>query len=157
MSKIFLFFFGSPGSGKGTQVDLLSEFSGLPVISPGELLRHEEDAHTALGNMVKPLVDQGKMVPDEIVEKIIEKRLSKKDAKNGVLFDGFPRNIDQLHFILSKIKNITARKPKLAAIHIKVSDQEVQRRISGRRVCDCGASYHILYNPPKKTGICDIC
>jgi adenylate kinase len=157
MDKINLFFFGPPGSGKGTQVDLLGEAARLPIISPGELLRHEEDIHSAIGKKVEPLIDKGKMVPDGIVEKMIMKRLKRKDANRGILFDGFPRTLKQQHFILEKLKKISQNNSKFAAFYIKVSDREVKKRLSGRRVCDCGASYHLVYNPPKKKNICDLC
>jgi len=157
MAKKFLFFFGPPGSGKGTQVDMLAENLNIPVISPGELLRHEEDMETELGKRIRPLIDAGKMVPDEIVEEMVEKRLEKDDAKEGAIFDGYPRDMGQLEFILDKLRSLMSEGDMVHAIHIDVEDSIIKSRLSGRRVCDCGASYHIEFNPPKSEGKCDLC
>jgi len=157
MPKLFLFFFGPPGSGKGTQVDLLAAKLKLPVISPGELLRHEEEINSRLGEKVRPFIDRGKMVGDRIIEKMVIKRLAKNDAKRGAVFDGFPRTIKQHRYIIKKLKSMSGPQDKLYAVYIRVSDTEVKRRLGKRRVCDCGASYHLDYNPTKKKGICDLC
>jgi adenylate kinase len=157
MKKIFIFFFGPPGSGKGTQVDVLAAKFYLPVISPGELLRHEEEVGSKIGKIVKPLIDNGKMVDDHIVEQMINSRLRKKDAKRGALFDGFPRDLQQHEFIVDKLRSLVAAEDKVFAVLLNVSDREVRHRISGRRVCDCGASYHIAYKPPKIKDRCDLC
>ena len=154
MRTTYLFFFGPPGSGKGTQVDMLAQKAGLPVISPGEMLRHEEQAGTPIGKMVGPLMDKGKMVPDSLVEKMIISRLKKKDAVKGAIFDGFPRDLEQLAFIAGVASK---KKADCFAFYLGVPDKEVLKRLGGRRVCDCGASYHIEYNVPKKKGICNLC
>jgi len=156
-NKIFLIFFGPPGSGKGTQVDMLAKKLKLPVICPGELLRHEIGLKTKIGKQVKSLVDLGKLVPDEIVEKIIDQRLKKPDAQKGAIFDGYPRRQKQLDFLIKRLARITSDKDYIYAILIDVSDREIKQRLSGRRACDCGAVYHLKYNPPKKSGICDLC
>ncbi len=153
MPRHFFIFFGPPGSGKGTQSDMLAESLGLPVISPGELLRHEEEAGSELGRRIAPLIDAGQMVPDELVEEMVKNRLARPDAERGALLDGFPRSFEQADFFehLSGSGSITH------AISIRVPDDIVIARIGGRRVCDCGASYHNELNPPKKAGVCDNC
>jgi adenylate kinase len=150
-TKNYLIFFGPPGSGKGTQADMLGLKLKLPVISVGELLRREQ-VNTKLGHEIKALMDKGKMVPNKIAEAMVEKFLKKSETKNGVIFDGYPREKAQQDFLIKLIgeKNIRA-------ILIKVSDAEVKKRLSGRRVCACGASYHLKFNPPKKKEICDLC
>ncbi|MDP3042844.1 MAG: nucleoside monophosphate kinase [bacterium] len=162
--KTFLIFFGPPGSGKGTQADMLAKKLNLPVVSPGELLRHEEDSNTAIGRKIKPIIDSGKLVPDEIIEKIILKCFKRFDARAGIVFDGYPRKRAQLDFLIKKLEKIAGkpacrqgRQDYVRAILINVSDKEVKRRLGGRRVCDCGAAYHLIYNPPKKSGLCDLC
>lgn len=179
-NKIFLIFFGPPGSGKGTQADMLAEKIKLPVICPGELLRHEMESKTEIGEKVKLAVNSGKMVSEAIIEKLIDQRLRRRDAKKGAIFDGCPRRKKQLNFLIKKLLTVgaspTVSLPSKAAGNVKgetpltssrhyivcailvnVSNKEVKRRLGGRRVCDCGAAYHIKYNPPKKRGICDLC
>ena len=170
MSKIFLIFFGPPGSGKGTQADMLAEKMKLPVICPGELLRHEMELKTEIGKKVKLAVNSGKMVSEIIIEKLIDQRLGRRDAKKGAIFDGCPRRKKQLNFLIKKFNkiihnkysNVLLRKNqgnglRVAAILVNVSIKEVKQRLGGRRVCDCGAAYHIKYNPSKKRGVCDLC
>jgi len=157
LKKIFIIFFGPPGSGKGTQVDMLAESLKLPVISTGELLRHEQEIGSPVGLEVKNLVDSGQMVPDAIIEHIIDKRLNMPDAARGAVFDGYPRRIEQQQNFLNRLKNLTKPTDIILAVLINVSDGVVEERLSGRRVCDCGASYHIKYNPTEVDGICDIC
>ena len=168
--KTFLIFFGPPGSGKGTQADMLAEKIKLPVICPGELLRHEMELKTEIGKRVKLAVNSGKMVNEAIVEKLIDQRLGRRDAEKGAIFDGCPRRKKQLNFLIKKFNKITHNKCsnallrknqgnglRVAAILVNVSNKEVKQRLGGRRVCDCGAAYHIKYNPPKKRGVCDLC
>lgn len=156
-NKTIIIFLGPPGSGKGTQADMLGEKLNLPVISPGELLRHERDSHTPIGKKVEKYLASGKLVSDVIIEKILLKRFLRRDANNGFVLDGFPRNGKQLSFLKKTLKNITEEDDRIFAFYISVKDSEVKKRIGGRRVCDCGASYHVLYSPPKKSGICDLC
>lgn len=136
---------------------MFSEKFKLPVVAPGELLRLEMKNKTKLGEKLKKFLHSGRLVPDIAVKNIIIKRLKNKDAKNGFILDGYPRNLSQLKE-LSKIlkKDIGADKGVLA-IWIKVGDAEVMNRLGGRRICACGASYHLKFNPPKKKGICDLC
>jgi adenylate kinase len=154
MQKTYFLFFGPPGSGKGTQSDMLGKEINFPVISPGEILRHEEEAESELGKKVRPLIDAGELVPDEIVEEMIASRLEKPDAECGAIFDGFPRTEKQLSDLDMRFE---AERALTAAILIDVGDEEVLKRLSGRRVCDCGAAYHLTFNPPKIEGICDLC
>ncbi len=155
MQRIFFILMGPPGSGKGTQAKELSAWLGMPTVSVGNLLRHEEEAGTPLGKEIKPLIDKGNMAPDPIIEAIVTKRLQNRDTARGVIFDGYPRTKPQLNYFVNNF--LAKRDTEALAILIMVSDKEVMNRLSGRRVCDCGATYHILYNPPKRPGICDKC
>lgn len=157
MTKKIYLFFGPPGSGKGTQSDILGRKLKLPVISPGELLRHEIEKKSKIGLTVQSSMSQGKLVSDGIIEKMLDKRLAKPDTKKGFIMDGYPRREQQLVFLKRKLKKILKPGDKLMAINIDVSDKEVKKRVTGRRVCDCGAAYHLQYNPPKKIGRCDLC
>ncbi|MFH1745383.1 MAG: nucleoside monophosphate kinase [bacterium] len=155
--KTFILFFGPPGSGKGTQADMLGERIHFPVISPGELLRHEQEKNTKIGRDIDNKMSGGNLVPDSFVEKIISKRLAKKDAKNGFIFDGYPRRESQLGYLKNKFEKISSDKDIILAFYIHISDCSVKARLGGRRVCDCGASYHLKFNPPLKKGRCDLC
>lgn len=152
--KTVLIFFGPPGSGKGTQSDMIAARVGLPIISTGELLRHEIKMKTKTGKKVEKEIAKGKYVSDDVIENIIFKRIKNKDTKKGYVFDGFPRGKKQLDHL---IKILQLDHPRVIAILIDVSDKEVKSRLGGRRVCDCGASYHIKFNPPKKKSVCDLC
>ncbi|NCN25071.1 adenylate kinase [Candidatus Falkowbacteria bacterium CG10_big_fil_rev_8_21_14_0_10_37_14] len=153
MPKHIYLFFGPPGSGKGTQSDRIGKDFKLPVISTGELLRHEETIKSALGKRVAKLIDQGKLVSDATIHELIKQRLSLKDTAKGFILDGYPRDAEQLKDLMSMLK----KTDKIIAVEIKIPDKEVINRLSGRRVCDCGATYHIVYNPPKVAGRCDVC
>jgi len=154
MSKKIIIFYGAPGSGKGTQAQKLCEKFNFPTISTGDLLRHEVKKKSSLGQKVSSFIQEGKLVPDEIIFQIMEKRLAEKDAQHGVIFDGFPRTINQQEYI---IENLVNENDDLIAFLIDVGDREVERRLGGRRMCDCGATYHIDFNPPQEEGICDNC
>lgn len=153
MPRLILVFFGPPGSGKGTQSDYLSEISGLPAISTGELLRHEQKVGSRLGRTVKSRMSKGGLVPVTLVDHLLKIRLSKADTQRGFLLDGYPRTEHQFKNLLKFIKG----DDRLYFISFEVPDREVVTRLSGRRVCECGASYHNMYNPPKKAGRCDLC
>lgn len=153
MSRTILVFFGPPGSGKGTQSDMLSEALGFPVISTGELLRREQKTGSVLGKQAKRIMGQGKLVSETLIDHVLWARLAKGDARNGFMLDGYPRNEQQFKHLLRLLHG----DDRLYFIEIEVSDKEVLRRLSGRRVCDCGASYHTYYHPPKKAGRCDLC
>jgi len=143
-------FLGPQGSGKGTQAAKLFLVFDIPVISPGNIYREELRKNTVLADKVAAYYNQGKLVPDDITNSLIEKRLSKKDCAGGFILDGYPRTIDQAR-ALEKISDITH------AILVEISDKEAMYRISGRRMCSCGEAYHIKFNPPRHDGVCDKC
>jgi adenylate kinase len=154
MSKIIIFL-GPPGAGKGTQSQLLKERNGFIQISTGDLLREAVRNQTELGKLAKKYMDEGKLVPDNLIISLIKEKLQEYADKN-IIFDGFPRTIPQaesLDNLLSKLnKNVDA------VILFKIEDEEVVKRLAGRRVCpSCGAVYHMVYNPPKIDEICDKC
>lgn len=136
---------------------MLAQKLNLPVLSPGELLRHEEEANTAIGKKVKPLIDSGKLVPNEIIEAIIDKFFRKTKVKSGAIFDGYPRKKIQLDLLQKRFNKIAGKNDKVFAVLIDVKNREVKQRLGGRRACDCGAVYHLKYNPPKVKNICDAC
>ncbi len=142
--------FGPPGSGKGTQAERLSKKHGWPQISTGNILRHAIEAKTDLGMKAKAVMDKGELVSDEIVDGLVAERLSHPDCKNGFILDGFPRDLTQA----KALDEIT---PVDVVFDIQVPEDEIIQRLSLRRVCDCGETYHLKYNPPKKEGICDHC
>ncbi len=151
-----LILLGPPGAGKGTQAQRMVERYHIPQISTGDILRAAVKESTPLGMKAKGFMDQGQLVPDEIVIGIIEERLKANDCDPGFILDGFPRTIPQaeaLQPILSKIgKKIDH------VINIEVDPEELVRRLTGRRTCKkCGAMFHLLFQSPKKEGICDRC
>jgi adenylate kinase len=156
-NKQVVIFFGPPGSGKGTQSDMLGEHLRLPVISPGELLRHEREKKTAIGLAAEDRMAKGKLLPDSMVEEVLAKRLSKRDTAKGFVLDGFPRRLPQLRKLVKILESLDVDGESVTAIYVRVRDTEVRKRISGRRVCDCGAAYHLVHNPPHKAGRCDLC
>jgi adenylate kinase len=159
MDRKFLIFFGPPGSGKGTQAEMVGEKMNLIGISTGALLRNEINRNTELGKLVEPVLKSGRLVDDETVTKILEKRLSMEDAGNGAIFDGYPRNINQQNLLLDLFAKIgvDVKKDQVFAVLINVKDNEVTKRILLRRSCACGAIFHLEYNPPQTDGICDKC
>lgn len=155
--KLFIIFFGPPGSGKGTQADMLGENLSLPVVSPGELFRNERDKKTQIGKIVENKLANGRLINDKLIEKILNRRLIKKDTGNGFILDGYPRRKSQLNYLKKRFLKIYDKKDIILAVYINISDKEVVKRIGGRRVCNCGASYNLKYNSPKKKGKCDLC
>jgi len=153
MKRLIFIFFVPPGSGKGTQSDMLGEKLGWPVISTGELLRWHLHHKTEVGKKAAKYIEKGKLVPDKVVEELVMHRLAKPDTKAGVIFDGFPRDAKQLKDLVKILKKTDIVWP----VEIRVRDKEVINRLAGRRVCDCGASYHLVYKPAKVAGICDVC
>jgi len=146
LNKIILL--GPPGAGKGTQAKLLSARNGLAHLSTGDILRDEVARGTELGKLAQGYMNRGDLVPDELIIDMIKGRL---DEKAGFILDGFPRTVGQAE-ALQEIVSIDV------AINIKLSRDEVIRRLSSRRVCrECGKIYNLLYNPPKVEGICDAC
>lgn len=149
MSSIVLF--GPPGAGKGTQAQRITEETGLPQVSTGDMLRAAVAAKTTTGLAAKSFMDAGQLVPDEIIIALIEQRIKDDDAKKGVMYDGFPRTIPQAE-ALAKIDQISH------VIAIEVPDERIVERICGRYTCgDCSAVYHDSFNPSSKEGICDSC
>ncbi|MBE6580830.1 MAG: adenylate kinase [Ruminococcaceae bacterium] len=146
-----LILMGAPGAGKGTQSEKISEKWNIPSISTGDILRAAIKAGTALGQTAKSYIDDGKLVPDEIVIGIIKEYLTSDACKNGFILDGFPRSIPQAEALEAMGVKIDA------VLTIEVADETIVQRMSGRRVCACGASYHVLYKPSQKEGICDKC
>lgn len=146
---------GLPGAGKGTQAEKIKEKHNIPHISTGDMFRLAIKENTDLGKKAKGYLDEGALVPDEITNGIVEERLSMPDCEKGFLLDGFPRTLPQarsLENILDKLN-----KEIDYVIHIDVPEERLLQRLTGRRTCPtCGATYHILYNPPKKEGICDL-
>lgn len=143
---------GAPGAGKGTQSKIISEKLGIPHISTGDILRNEISSGSELGNKVKEYVESGKLVPDEIIADVLLSELRKDIYRNGYILDGFPRTINQVKIM--EEKNILIDK----VIFIDTSEEEILRRITGRRVCpNCGSVYNLFYNPPKVDGKCDKC
>ena len=146
-----LILMGAPGAGKGTQAEKISAKWSIPAISTGDILRAAIKAGTELGNTAKGYIDDGKLVPDEIVIGIIKEYLNADAAANGFILDGFPRSIPQAEALDAMGVKIDA------VLSIEVADEKIVERMSGRRVCTCGASYHTVYKPSQKSGICDKC
>jgi adenylate kinase len=147
---------GLPGAGKGTQAEKIVEKYGIPHISTGDMFRQAMKDETELGLKAKSFMDKGELVPDEVTIGIVRERLSKNDCLNGFLLDGFPRTVPQaeaLEAILAGLKrNIDY------VINIDVNKDILMERLTGRRICkDCGATYHLVFNPPSKEGVCDRC
>jgi len=147
---------GAPGAGKGTQAKMIAEKYSLPHISTGDIFRANIKNGTELGMEAKSYMDKGQLVPDELTVKILLDRVAKDDCKNGYVLDGFPRTIPQAK-VLEDALNKTGEKIDYA-INVDVPDENIIKRMSGRRACvNCGATYHIVNVPPKKEGICDKC
>jgi adenylate kinase len=146
-----LVIFGPPGSGKGTYASRLAPRLGVPHISTGDILRDEVKSGSELGKNISSYVSSGKLVPDEVVNRVMEKRLSQEDCKRGFILDGYPRTLKQA-FFLEKISKIDF------VISLNVPDEVIVRRLSSRLVCRrCGAIYNRITLPPKVDGVCDKC
>ena len=147
---------GAPGAGKGTQAKMIAKEYGIPHISTGDIFRANIKEGTELGKEAKTYMDKGQLVPDELTVKILLDRVAKDDCKNGYVLDGFPRTIPQAE-VLEKALNELNDKIDFA-IDVNVPDENIVRRMGGRRACvKCGATYYIEHVPPKKEGICDVC
>ena len=147
--------FGPPGAGKGTQAKKLSEHYNIPHISTGDILRANVRDGTELGLEAKGYMDAGKLVPDEVLIGIIKNRLAESDCGSGYLLDGYPRTIPQADALTAILEELG--KPLDVVLNIDVPNDELVTRLSGRRMCTCGVSYHVDFNPPKQDGICDSC
>jgi len=151
-----LILLGPPGAGKGTQAQRMVDRYHIPQISTGDILRAAVKESTPLGMKAKGFMDQGQLVPDEIVIGIIEERLKAKDCNAGFILDGFPRTIPQAEALQPILTRIGKKIDYV--INIEVDPEELVRRLTERRTCkNCGAMFHILFQPPKKEGICDRC
>ena len=146
-----LILLGAPGAGKGTQSARISEKYNIPAIATGDILRGAIKEGTELGLSAKSYMDAGKLVPDDVVVGIIKDYLSTDACKNGFILDGFPRSIPQAEALDAMGVNIDV------VLSIEVPDEKIIARMSGRRVCSCGASYHVVYIPPKTADVCDKC
>lgn len=148
--------FGAPGAGKGTQAKYIIEKYGIPQISTGDILRAAVKEGTPMGLEAKACMEAGKLVSDEIIIGIIKDRLAKDDCKKGFILDGFPRTIAQAEALEALMKKMNIKLDKV--ISLNVPDELIVGRVVGRRVCkDCGASFHVEFNPPKVEGVCDFC
>jgi len=149
-------FMGPPGAGKGTQAERIVEAFGIPHISTGDAFRLAMSQGTPLGVQAKSFVDQGRLVPDEITNGIVKERLEKPDCDKGFLLDGFPRTIAQAEALDTMLSSMGKRIDHV--INLKVDRGLLLDRLTGRRICkSCGATYHVLFNPPKQEGVCDKC
>ena len=147
---------GAPGAGKGTQAKKIAEKYQIPHISTGDIFRSNIKEGTELGMKAKSYMDQGALVPDEITIGMLLDRIQKEDCQNGYVLDGFPRTIPQAESLTKGLKNMGQKVD--FAVNVDVPDENIVNRMSGRRAClSCGATYHIVYNPPKQEGICDVC
>lgn len=147
---------GAPGAGKGTQAEMIAEKYGIPHISTGDIFRANIKNGTELGKKAKGYMDAGQLVPDELTVALVLDRITQPDCEKGYILDGFPRTIPQAEALT---KSLSDRDEKIEyAIDVEVPDDNIIKRMSGRRACPkCGATYHIVYNAPKKEGICDNC
>jgi len=147
---------GPPGAGKGTQAKLISSMYSIPHISTGDIFRKQISENTLLGIKAKEIINKGQLVPDDITIHLVEERVGFEDCKVGFLLDGFPRTVVQALALESYLVN---KDDKLdAVILVEIPRAEILKRMTGRRVClNCGASYHIKFNPTKVEGKCDVC
>ena len=147
---------GAPGAGKGTQAKMIADKYGVPHISTGDIFRANIKNGTELGMEAKKYMDQGLLVPDELTVRILLDRVAQDDCKNGYVLDGFPRTIPQAEVLDCELTKLGDHIDY--AINVDVPDENIVKRMSGRRAClTCGATYHIEQVPPKKEGICDVC
>ncbi|MCL7414493.1 MAG: adenylate kinase [ANME-2 cluster archaeon] len=146
---------GAPGAGKGTQAMKISQKYAIPHISTGDILRDNLERGTQLGLQAKEFMDRGELVPDIVLIGIIKDRLSEPDTATGFLLDGYPRTFPQAEALDDILGQIT--KELDVVIDIEVPDEVLVKRLAGRRMCRCGASYHVLFNPPEVDGKCDHC
>jgi len=149
-------FLGPPGAGKGTQARTLAAEQGIPQIATGDMLREAVASGSRLGIEAKSYMDRGALVPDEVVIGLVAERLDRDDAKKGFILDGFPRTVAQAEALEQLLKKWELAVERV--IFFEVSEGELLRRLTGRRVCRrCGATYHLAFSPPKKAARCDAC
>jgi adenylate kinase len=156
MSELNLILLGPPGSGKGTQGERLQKDFRLPYYATGDILRAAVKEGTEIGQKAREYMERGDLVPDEVIIDVIAERIQQGEASDGFILDGFPRTLPQAEALDSKMKELGRRIS--AAILIDVPDEEVQRRLGGRRICeDNGHVFHLEFDPPQKEGVCDVC
>jgi adenylate kinase len=152
---VVLLLFGPPGSGKGTQSRLITNWLGIPAISTGDMLRAEIQAGTKLGEEARSIMTSGRLVGDDLVNQMLAHRVSLPDCVNGFLLDGYPRTVDQAEFLDRLIEERHLHKPII--LHLDVPLDALLGRLTSRRQCpECGSIYNLLHQPPRKPGICDI-
>jgi adenylate kinase len=150
-----LIFMGPPGAGKGTQAEIFHERHGIPHISTGDILRHAVREGTELGRLAQTYMQQGDLVPDDVMLGIVRTRLSAADAASGFILDGYPRTLPQADALEQMLAEW--RRSLDAAVFFEIRDEVLLRRLTGRRVCpSCGAIYHLDYKPPRNAGVCDL-
>ncbi|MBU8640346.1 MULTISPECIES: adenylate kinase [Bacillus] len=147
---------GLPGAGKGTQAERIVDDYGIPHISTGDMFRAAMKEETQLGLEAKSFIDKGELVPDEVTIGIVRERLGKNDCEQGFLLDGFPRTVAQAEALEGILKDLGRTIDYV--INIKVDKDALMERLTGRRICkNCGATYHLVFNPPAKENVCDKC
>jgi adenylate kinase len=155
MSELNLILLGPPGSGKGTQGERLQDDFDLPYYATGDILRAAVREGTDVGKEAKEYMDRGDLVPDEVIVGVIAERIDQKEADDGFILDGFPRTEPQAEALGSKLDELG--RAVSAAVLIEVDDDEVVRRLGGRRTCPNGHIFHVDFDPPKEEGVCDVC
>jgi adenylate kinase len=155
MSQLNLVLLGPPGSGKGTQGERLQEDLELPYYATGDILRAAVREETELGQTAKEYMDRGDLVPDDVIVGVIAERVSRPEAEDGFVLDGFPRTTGQAEALDSEMNRLG--RALTATIFIDASDEEVVRRLGGRRTCVNGHIFHVEFDPPEKEGVCDVC
>lgn len=147
---------GLPGAGKGTQAEMIVEKYGIPHISTGDMFRAAMKEETELGLKAKSFMDKGELVPDEVTIGIVRERLSREDCHKGFLLDGFPRTVAQADALETILTDLDKKIDYV--INIQVDKEVLMERLTGRRICKkCGATYHLVFNPPSEEGVCDRC
>jgi adenylate kinase len=156
LPELNLILLGPPGSGKGTQGERLQEDFRLPYYATGDILRAAVKEGTEVGKQAKEYMDRGDLVPDEVIIGVIAERLQQEEAADGFILDGFPRTVPQAEALDEKMKEL--RREMTAAILIEVSEEDIVRRLGGRRTCEenPGHIYHVEFDPPKQEGVCDL-
>ena len=155
MSELNLVLLGPPGSGKGTQGERLREDLDLPYYATGDILREAVREQTELGQKAKEYMDRGDLVPDEVIIGVIAERIAGHEAEDGFILDGFPRTVGQAEALEDRMDELAKR--LTAALLIEVGDDEVVRRLGGRRTCPNGHVFHAEFDPPQEEGVCDVC
>lgn len=155
MSELNLVLLGPPGSGKGTQAERLKDDLDLPYYATGNILRAAVRDETELGRKAREYMDRGDLVPDDVIIGVIAERIASHEAEDGFILDGFPRTVGQAEALESRMKELGKR--LTAALLIDVPDEEVIRRLGGRRTCPNGHVFHAEFDPPLEEGVCDVC